>query len=122
LIDLMENFVVPLITTSSDLWLSIARLARWRKRPVAALEANEKAWRAVTSQPGVYEKNEASWEAVVVATKALVKAYETLAGEERERTGGKVIDGDWRFKARSAVRGVLGKGREMWGDSDGFRR
>jgi hypothetical protein len=33
-----------------------------------------------------------------------------------------VIDGDWRFKARSAVRGVLGKGREMWGDSDGFRR
>jgi tetratricopeptide (TPR) repeat protein len=122
LIDLMENFVVPLITTSSDLWLSVARLARWRKRPLAALEANEKAWRAVTSQPGVYEKDEASWEAVVVATEALVKAYETLAGEERERTGGRVIDGDWRFKARSAVRGLLGKGREMWGDSDGFRR
>jgi tetratricopeptide (TPR) repeat protein len=122
LIDLVENFVVPLITTSPDLWLSVARLARWRKRPLAALEANEKAWRAVTGQPGVYEKDEASWEAVVVATKALVKAYETLAGEERERTGGKVIDGDWRFKARSAVRGVLGKGREMWGDSDGFRR
>ena len=122
LIDLIENFVMPLITTSSDLWLSVARFARWRKRPLAALEANEKAWRAVTNQPGVYEKDEASWETVVVATEALVKAYERLAGEERERTGGKVIDGDWRFKARSAVRGVLGKGREMWGDSDGFRR
>jgi tetratricopeptide (TPR) repeat protein len=122
LIDLMENFVMPLITTSADLWLSVARLAKWRRRPLAALEANEKAWRAVTSQPGVYEKDEASWEAVVVATEALVKAYEGLAGEERERTGGKVIDGDWRFKARSAVRGVLGKGREVWGDSDGFRR
>jgi hypothetical protein len=122
LIDLMENFIMPLITTSADLWLSVARLARWRRRPLAALEANEKAWRAVTSQPGVYEQDEASWEAVVVATEALVKAYEGLAGEERERTGGKVIDGNWRFKARSAVRGVLGKGREIWGDSDGFRR
>jgi tetratricopeptide (TPR) repeat protein len=122
LIDLMENFVMPLITTSADLWLSVAKLARWRKRPLAALEANEKAWRAVTSQPGVYEKDQASWEAVVVATETLVRAYEKLAGEERERTGGKVVEGDWRFKARTAIRGVLGKGREMWEDSDGFRR
>jgi tetratricopeptide (TPR) repeat protein len=122
LIDLMENYVMPLITTSSDLWLSVARLATWRKRPLVALEANEKAWRAATSQPGVYERDEASWEAAVVATEALVKAYEGLVGEERERTGGKVIDGDWKFKARSAVRSVLRKGREVWGDSDGFRR
>jgi tetratricopeptide (TPR) repeat protein len=122
LIDLMDNFVMPLITTSADLWLSVAKLARWRKRPLAALEANEKAWRAITSQPGMYEKDEGSWEAVVVATETLVKAYGELAGEERERTGGKVIEGDWRFKGRTAVRGVLGKGREMWEDSDGFRR
>ena len=122
LIDLMENSVMPLITTSANLWLCVAKLGRWRRRPLAALEANEKAWRAVTSQPGVYEKDETSWDAVVVATRTLVKAYEELASEERERTGGKVIEGDWRFKARTAVRGVLGKGREMWEDSDGFRR
>jgi hypothetical protein len=122
LIDLMDNFILPLITTSADLWLCVAKLARWRGRPLAALDANEKAWRAVTSQPGVYEKDETSWETVVVATETLVKAYEELAGEERERTGGKVIEGDWRFKARTAVRGVLGKGRDLWGESDGFRR
>ncbi len=122
LIDLIDNFVMPLITTSADLWLVVAKLAKWRRRPLATLEANEKAWRAVTSQPGVYEKDEGSWEKIVKATEVLVNAYEELAGEERERTGGKVVDGDWRFKARIAVRGVLGKGKEMWQDSKGFGR
>ena len=122
LVDLVDNFVMPLITTSADLWLCVARLAKWRMRPLAALEANEKAWRALTSQPGVYEKDKAAWEAVAAATETLVKAYEALAGKERERTGGKVIEGDWKFKAKTAVRGVLGKGREMWEDSNEFRR
>lgn len=122
LIDLMDNFVVPLITASADLWLSVAKLAKWRRRPLAALEANEKAWRTVSAQLGVYEKDERSWNRVVEATEVLVKAYGELGGEERERTGGKVVEGDWKFKARTAVRGVLGKGREAWDDSDGYRR
>ena len=29
---------------------------------------------------------------------------------------------DWRFKARSAVRGILGKGKEFWEDSEGWAR
>jgi hypothetical protein len=121
-VDLMDNFVTPVITASAELWLSVAKLARWRRRPLAALEAHEKAWRAATSQPGVYAKDEASWDVVAAATETLVEAYAELAGEERERTGGKVVEGDWRFKARTAIRGVLGKGREMWEHTDGFKR
>ena len=120
LIELMDRLVVPLITTSAELWLLVAKLARWRRRPAAALEAHERAWRAVTARPGVYERDEESWEGVVAATKGLVRAYGELAGGERERTGGRVVEGDWKGKARSAVRGVLGRGRELWGETGGY--
>ena len=120
LIELVDKLVVPLITSSAELWLLVAKLARWRRRPLGALEAHEKAWRVVTAQPGVYERDEKGWDGVVAATRRLVRAYGELAEEERERTGGKVVDGDWRFKARSAVRGVLGKGRELWGETGGY--
>ena len=122
LIDMMDKFVAPLITSSAELWLLVAKLACWRRRPLAALEANEKAWRAVTSQPGVYERDEKDWNRVVRATERLVTAYELLGTQERERTGGRVVEGDWRFKARTAGRSVLGKGKSMWADTVGFRQ
>jgi tetratricopeptide (TPR) repeat protein len=118
---LLDLHVIPLITSSAPLWLLTAKLQLWRHRPLASLSAHESAWRAITSQPGIYSRDEASWDEVVDATERLVGAYAELGGMERERTGGKVVEGDWRFKGRMAVRGVMGKGRD-WEGGKGWRR
>ncbi|KAI9816266.1 MAG: hypothetical protein M1827_001867 [Pycnora praestabilis] len=117
-VELMDKKVVPLITSSRRLWQTVAKLALWRNRPSSALEANEKAWRAVIGQPGWEFGAEGQWEGVVDATVELVDAYESLGLMERtEGLGageGEVVAKDWRFKGRSAVRGIMGRGKGSW--------
>jgi hypothetical protein len=120
LLQLLDKQVTPLATHSPQLYALLARVALWRRRPAEALSLHEKAWRAVTSRPAVYE-SEKSWNEVVEATVGLVDAYRELGDMERERTGGKVEE-KWAFKARTAVRGVLGKGRETWEESEGWEK
>lgn len=106
LINLVDLDIVPIITASPRLWLLVARLADWRRRPLDALDAREKAWRLVTAKPGVYDTEE-GWNAVVGATVDLVQAY---------RKHGQT------FKAKSAIRGVKGKGKDNWEGSRGWER
>lgn len=120
LIDLIQKKITPLITTSRRLWLLTAKLSLHLHHPSAALATYEKAWRATLNQPG-WESGtteaKRGWEEVVEATIDLVDAYESL-GERKREAGmgeGELVCREWRFKARSAVRGVLGRGREGWG-------
>ena len=119
----VDESVGPLITTSSTLWRLISRLAIWRNKPDAALNAEEKAWRAVTSQPG-WEEDEKRWNEVVDATVRLCDSYESLGPQERtEGMGaGEPVAKDWRFKARSAVTGILGRGKANWEGTEGWDR
>lgn len=135
-IELVDVHVSPLITASPALWLLVSDLNLWRDRPLAALEAQEKAWRCVTSQPGVYENEHGKrgWSGAVDATIRLVKAYEELGEKQRERgfmpgedeTAGRqkreLVARDWRFKARAAVRGVMGRGKGLWEETEGWER
>jgi tetratricopeptide (TPR) repeat protein len=116
LLSLVDNQITPLVTSSHTLFTLLASVALWRRRPREALDLHEKAWRAVTSRPDAYA-SEKAWKEVVAATKILLAQYEELGEKERERTGGMVEKG-WRFKARSAVRSVLGRGKEA-GYEDG---
>nr|POF11067.1 tpr repeat-containing protein c19b12.01 [Quercus suber] len=120
----MDESVVPLITASAPLWQLISKLALWRNKPSSALDAEEKAWRAVTSQPGWETETEVRWNEVVEATVRLCDGYESLG--EKERTegmgAGELVAKDWKFKARSAVRGILGKGKGSWEGTDGWER
>ncbi|KAF1942235.1 TPR-like protein [Clathrospora elynae] len=124
--ELIEKHIKPLITFSPKLWNILATLYTHTQRPSSALECHEKAWRAVTSQPKWESGTEAEWNAVVDQTIDLVDAYETLG--PRERTEGlaagsrELVAKDWKFKARSAVRSVMGKGKENWEDSKGWER
>ncbi len=124
IVALVEEHVIPLITTSRRLWKLVAKLALWQRKPAAALEANEKAWRAVIAQPGWEHGTEKQWDEVVDATVELLDAYESLTGisnaEAPEKIDGAAMPSDWRFKARSAVRGILGRGKASWEGTSGW--
>jgi len=123
-VGLVEKDVVPLITTNPRLWKIVARLNLWRKKPRAALEAHEKAWRAVNSRPGITDATEKEWNELVDVTVELVDAYENLGQMERTDGlgAGELVTKDWRFKARSAVRGIIGKGKMNWEGTAGYDR
>jgi len=123
-VEMVEKDVVPLITTNQRLWKIIAKLELWRKKPKAALDAHEKAWRAVNSRPGITDATEKQWDELVDATVELADAYESLGQLERtEGLGaGEMVAKDWKFKARSAVRSVIGKGKMNWEGTKGWDR
>ncbi|KAF2472926.1 TPR-like protein [Lindgomyces ingoldianus] len=124
--ELIEKHIKPLITMSPKLWIILSTLYIHTNRPSSALEAHEKAWRAATSQPKWESGTEAQWNSVVNQTIDLVDAYESLGPRERteglSEGSGALVAKDWRFKARSAVRSVLGKGRDVWEGGDGWER
>jgi tetratricopeptide (TPR) repeat protein len=135
---LIDEVVVPLITHSAPLWIIVARVELFRHRPSKAFAAHEKAWRATLSSctQGAFQMgDENRWMQIVKATERLVRdGYAKIGGmaKEREEDGEngeageeeeevELVAPDWRFKSRSAVRGVLGKGKD-WEDSKGWIR
>ncbi|KAI4216074.1 MAG: hypothetical protein LQ351_001570 [Letrouitia transgressa] len=123
LTNLVIGKVEPLITSSRRLWQVSAKLHLYLQQPSAALAAYEKAWRLTINRRGWEEGDRAVWEQVTEATMELVDAYESLGEREEEREGEReLVAKDWRFKARSAIRGVVGRGKKLWGESEGIER
>lgn len=134
LTDLVQNKITPLITTSARLWLLTAKLHLHLAHPLAALTAYEKAWRATLNSPlgsgwesggGEGSNEKAKWTEVVNATIDLADAYESLGERKRESglgTGEVLVCKEWKFKARSAVRGVMGRARDGWEGTEGWER
>ena len=124
--ELVEKHIKSLITASPKLWIILSTLYVHTNRPSSALECHEKAWRILTSQPNWENGSEASWNAVVDQTIDLVDAYESLGPRERTEGlaagSGELVAKDWKFKARSAIRSVMGKGKENWEDGPGWER
>ncbi|KAF2870450.1 hypothetical protein BDV95DRAFT_60911 [Massariosphaeria phaeospora] len=124
--ELVEKQIKPLITFSPKLWTVLSTLYMHTDRPSSALECHEKAWRAVTSQPKWESGSEATWNTVVGQTIDLVDAYETLGPRDRTEGlaagSGELVAKDWKFKARSAIRSVMGKGKENWEDGEGWEK
>ncbi|KAK2069940.1 hypothetical protein P8C59_004480 [Phyllachora maydis] len=118
-VQLLEEVVVPLITTRSELWELVVREREWRRDFAGALEAAERAWRAAVGEgegvAGWLEEDKA-WGVVVERTEALVALLEKYG------PGVDAVGTRWRSKARSAVRSVMGKGREVWEGSEAWGR
>lgn len=129
--EMLETDIVPLITHRSDLWELLSRLRAWRHDYAGAVDASEKAWRAAVggAGPGLsvddakkdeaaarrnWLENEEAWLVVVQRTQELVGVLEKY-GPLAEEVGDK-----WRGKARSAVRSVMGKGKEAWEGTEGW--
>ncbi|UNI20451.1 hypothetical protein JDV02_006536 [Purpureocillium takamizusanense] len=134
---LIEEEVVPIITHRPELWALTSRLRAWRRDYTGAIEASERAWRAaIGSSPsgGVaggaglqpssssssspapdWTSDAAAWADVVKRTDELVSALENYGPRARPEAV------RWKSKARSAVRSVMGRGRESWEGTDGWK-
>jgi tetratricopeptide (TPR) repeat protein len=112
LIDMVDTEIIPLITTRAAIWSLIEKLRLYCRDYEGALACAEKAWRIATAGNGWLE-NEEQWKIAASATDSLVSAFENYGPMERADGSGEVEKG-WKVKARSAVRGVLGKARNVW--------
>ena len=109
------------ITSSARCWRIVARVELWRKRPWAALECHEKAYRVMVHNPEL-ESSETIWNEIVDACEDLVSAFESL-GELPGKHGARdLVCKDWKYKARTTVRSLMSKGKDMWEDSPGWER
>ncbi|CAM1511010.1 Fc.00g085230.m01.CDS01 [Cosmosporella sp. VM-42] len=125
-IRLFEEEMVPLITQRSELWTLISRLRSWRRDYAGSIDAAERAWRAAVGSSGSgllpgasgdkdWTTDAEAFGVVVQRTDELVSVLENW-GSEVETIGTK-----WKGKARSAVRSVMGRARENWEDSEGWK-
>jgi tetratricopeptide (TPR) repeat protein len=132
--DLLETHVAPLVTKRSELWELITRERVWRGDYAGAVEAAEKAWRAAVGGvtagssagllpssakgdiKGNWLEDREGWKTVVERTDELVSILENY-GEEVPEIGAR-----WKGKARSAVRSVMGKAKEVWEGSEEWER
>jgi len=118
-VDLFTKSIVPLITSSPRLWKSAARLFLWRGLYSDSLDAHVKAFRTYLNNPGL-ETDSKVWEAAVEEVDQLVDAYRNL-GEKPGRMGD-VVCKDWRYQARTALRGLKGRGKTFHEGSDGWEK
>lgn len=110
-IDLTCNIIPKLLTSNARVWKAIAKVETWRKHPWAALECFEKGFRVYTNSPTVQEHEKVFADAVEFLGE-LCEAYENF-GEMEGRNGGEVCP-DWKYKCKSAVRVLVGRGKNYW--------
>ena len=124
---LFEEEMVPIITNRSELWTLVSRLRSWRRDYAGSIEAAERAWRAAAGSSGSgllpgaggdskdWTSDEKAFGIVVERTDELVSVLENW-GPDVEAIGPK-----WKGKARSAIRSVMGRARENWEGSEGWK-
>lgn len=118
-VDLICNILPSVINHHARCWRIVSRVELWRQRPWAALECYEKAYRATALRPELASEEEA-WNEAVEACSDLVSAYESLGERAGKHGAGDVVCKDWAYKARTAVRSLMSKGRSMWEDLEGW--
>jgi len=72
-------------------------------------------------RPGWEVGTEEKWDGVVEASVDLANAYESLGPRTREGSDALVAK-DWRSKARMAVRGIMGRGKDSWEGTKGWEQ
>ncbi|TWU79051.1 hypothetical protein ED733_008561 [Metarhizium rileyi] len=126
-IRLVEEEVVPLITQRAELWSILSRLRAWRRDYAGAIDASERAWRAAVGSsgsgllPGEVAADSADWTTDVKGwTEVVQRTDELVSMLENWGHDVEAVRGRWKGKARSAIRSVMGRGKENWEGSEGW--
>lgn len=118
-VDLVCNVLPTIITGSARCWRLVSKVELWQRKPWAALECLERAYRALTQKSDL-DTNEKTWNEAVESCCDLVAAYESLGELPGRHNAGDLVCKDWKYKARSAIRSLLSKGKATWEDSEGW--
>lgn len=118
-LELFTKSIIPLVTSSPRLWNCAARLYLWRELYSDTLDAHVKAFRTYLNHPKL-ESDSKVWEQAVDEAEALVDAYRNL-GEKPGRMGG-IVCKDWKYQARTALRGLKGRGKVSHEGSRGWEK
>lgn len=115
------EMIPSVVLHDARVWRIVAKVDLWRKKPWMALEDYEKAYRAVTNNPDI-ATDEKVWKDAVEACIELVSAYENFGELDGRHGAGDVVCKDWKFKAKSAIRSLLSKGKSTWEHTDGYEK
>ncbi|KAI9323488.1 hypothetical protein BX666DRAFT_1847170 [Dichotomocladium elegans] len=115
---LLEDVILIRISSSPEIWRIVAKFYIWQGRLKDALEASVKAYRVVMhdvrleTDPEVFER---------VAQVALdtVDSYESLGDKEQD---GAPVCADWRYQSRLIIKGLMGKVRDVFDDTEMYGR
>ncbi|KAH8602096.1 hypothetical protein B0O99DRAFT_647954 [Bisporella sp. PMI_857] len=113
-IEMIGSDIVPLITKRPELWALVEKLKLYIRDYSGALACAEKTWR-MASQGERWLQEVDEWKVVVSTTDNLASAYENYGPMEYE--DGTVVENGWKLKARNAVRGIMGKAKDVWEDT-----
>lgn len=104
--------ILPMhINDQAMLWKLVAKVSLWCKQQDEALKGLEKSYRIYINSPDI-GADKRIWHEAVESCCSLSKLYSELA-----RDG----DGSWRFKAKSMVNNLLGKGQASWKDTQEYK-
>lgn len=120
-IDFVCNMIPSVLLHDARIWRIVAKVDLWRKKPWLALEDYEKAYRAVSNNPEL-QTSDKVWNAAVDACTDLVSAYENFGELEGRHGAGDFICKDWKFKAKSAIRALISKGKASWEYTDSYEK
>lgn len=120
-LELLTVTLPTLITSNARLWKIVAKVQLWRGSPWAALDAFEKGFRIYTHLPEV-ESDEKIWDEAIEYCSDLVDAYSNFGPLEGKYGDGSLVCSNWKFKARSATRILIGRGKQWWQDTKGWDR
>ncbi|KAG5518076.1 hypothetical protein PMAC_003262 [Pneumocystis sp. 'macacae'] len=113
-IDLITVVIPPLITSNPLLWKFVAKIDIWRKKPLNALEAYIKSYHLWISKSDI-NINKDVWRGTVESAVELINAYKKF-DSIKDHTGNLIIS-DWKFKTKSILRTLKGKGQMFWNGS-----
>lgn len=118
-VDLICNIIPQVLTESYRCWRVVAKVELWRRKPWNALDCYEKGYRAVCNRSDLIT-SETVWNDAVSACSDLVAAYESLGELPGKYNADDIVCKDWKYKAKSSIRGLMSKGKQTWQDSPGW--
>ncbi|KAI8149613.1 hypothetical protein BJV82DRAFT_127817 [Fennellomyces sp. T-0311] len=115
---LLEEVILTRITNSPEIWRIVAKFYIWQQRYTDALEASVKGYRAVMHDARI-ETDQQVFDRVATLAMETVDMYETMGDKEQD---GKPVCADWKYQSRLILKGLMGRVREVFEDTDTYER
>jgi tetratricopeptide (TPR) repeat protein len=110
--NLLENVILSRITNSPDLWRIGSKFYIWQGEYAKALDASVKAYRSIMHDTRL-ETDKEVFERVADVAMDTVEMYENFGDQANV---------DWKFQARNVLKGLIGKAKDSWEDTDTYEK